>query len=45
MKSKSNDLDLKSARKPCFKISKNLNPNLGEVMSNSISKKKLTVYV
>ena len=42
MKLKLNDLALRSGRNPCFKISKNVHPNLGEMKNNSISKMKLT---
>ena len=43
MKPKSNDLDLRSGRNPCFKINKIPHPNLGETKNNSISKMKLTI--
>ena len=43
MKPTSIDLDFRSGRNPCFKISKNLHPNLGETMKNSISKMKLHI--
>ena len=41
MKPKSNDLELKLGRDPCFKMRKNPNPNLGETMNNSIYKMKV----
>ena len=43
MKLKSNDLDLRSKRNLCFKISKNPHPNLGETMNNSNYKMKLPI--
>ena len=43
MKPKLNDLDLRSGRNPCFKISKNPHPKLGEMMKILISKLKLTI--
>ena len=43
MKPKSNDLELRSGRNPCFKISKNLHPNLGKTMNNSIFRMKLAI--
>ena len=41
MKLKSNDLDLRLGRNPCFNISKNPHPNLGETMNNVITKLQL----
>ena len=43
IKPKSNDLNLRSGRNPCFKISKNPHPNLDEIMNNLISKMKLPI--
>ena len=43
MKLKSNDLDIRLGRNPCFKISKNLHSNLGEKMTIPISKIKLPI--
>ena len=43
MKSKSNDLDLKLGRNPCFKIKENVHFNLGEKMKILIYKLKLTI--
>ena len=43
MKPKSNDLDLRSGRNSCFKISKNPHSNLGEKMKIIISKMKLPI--
>ena len=43
MKLKSNNLDLRSGRNLYFKISKNSNPNLGEMKNNSISRMKLPI--
>ena len=40
MKLNSSDLDLRSWRNLCFKISKNLHPNLGKTMEILISKLK-----
>ena len=42
-KPKSNHLNLKLGRNPCFKISKNPHLNLSETKNNSISKIKLTI--
>ena len=45
MKSKSNNLDLRSGRNLCLKISKNLNPILAKIKNNSIHKMKLKWFV
>ena len=45
LKPKSNDLDLRLWRNPCFKISKNSHPNLGETKNNSLSKMKLPIEI
>ena len=43
MKPKSNDLDVRSGRNSCLKISKNLRSNLSEKMKIFISKMKLPI--
>ena len=42
IKLKSNDLDLRLGRNPCFKIRKNLNPIWAKMKNNSILRIKLT---
>ena len=41
MKQKSNDLDLRPRKNPCFKIKKIMHSNLGEMKNNLISRMKL----
>ena len=38
-------MDLRSGKNPCFKISKNPHPNLGETMKNPIPKMKLPILI